>query len=215
MLIEAYQRVQNRVGLTILLTSLNMSDEYTSRFTEVLAVSSVGTLARNRGTTAEEQSNLAPYKMVDPKSSMYLFDIFSPLVNESTEPGIDRLLSPNATLTDAHFSDICRAFPGTTAQDHGPLMFALATLFVKYSSQPFFGTAADSPVAIRCYANALLNKFQALSPDLFHQIQGGNIREELLKDACTDILSSSMREKAKSNSALKKAYEEITPQMWQ
>ncbi len=212
---EVYKTLQNREMLNIFLTSLNMSEEYKKRFTEALIVSSVGILARDNGTTEAEKADLAPYKMVDPQSSRHLFDVFSVLVNENTVSDIDRLVNPNATLTDTHFAQICQAFPSITADHQVHLVFALAAFFVISSAQPFFGTADDSPIAIRFYVNALINKLHTLNPSLFNQINGDYIKGELLKDSCTDSLSSSMRASAKSDPLLKEIYERVVPKMWQ
>ena len=49
------------------------------------------------------------------------------------------------------------------------VLLSLAVLFTRLSSEAFFGTAQNSPTALRQYAIALLNTAYALDPDFFEQ----------------------------------------------
>lgn len=212
---QAYMKILNKQGLDTLLTSMNMGDEYKQRFTDALTVGSIGILARNRGTSAEERVNLAPYKMVNHKESAQLFEIFSQLVNEQTNSAVDRLTTPTATITDEHFASICKAFPSISEQEHAALMFVLSILFARYSSQAFFGTEDDSPIALRFYTSALLNKLKTLDQNLFIQVDGENLQRLLFEDVCTDILSTHMQKIATNEPAVRSIYQQVMPQMWQ
>jgi len=211
---QAYLNVLNKEGMATLFSSMNMGEDYQKRFSEVLAVKSVGALASLRGTTQVEKNDVTPYKMVSATASTRLFDIFSALVSQSTDPTVDRLANRATIINEEHFKNICAAFPGVTEQEHPALLFALATLFVRYSASPVFGTENDSPAALRFYASALLNKLSQLDEKLFNQINGEGIRDKLFEDSCTDILSGDMRSIATSNLTLRSVYDQVTPEMW-
>ena len=153
--------------------------------------------------------------MIDANASTRLFNIFSKLVNQSTDPTIDRLANPAATIADAHFADICRTWPNFQEEEYPALLFVLSTLFVKYSSASFLGTEDDSPAALRFYAAALLNKLQTLNENLFNSVEGQRLRKNLFENTCTDNLSIDMRDLAKSNPTIRYLYEQLMPTMWQ
>lgn len=207
---QAYQRTVNQQGVDTFLSSINIGEEYKNRFTEALTASSVGILARNRGMTPGEKADVMSYKMVDGVDQKKLFKLFSKVV----KGGAEGLGQRDAMITDEHAESIYKAFPGfVTKAERAALMFTLSSLFVKYSSEPFFGTSGDSPAALRFYASALLNKLRELDQKLFTQIQ--NFQDQLFKDACTDTLSSDMKVFARKNPALFPIYEQVMPQMWQ
>ncbi len=178
-----------------LLTTLNMGD-YQQKFLSAI-------------------NNKPTEKMVGEPYESNLRMIFYPLITNTN-------LGGHPIITDTHFAQILndfRVLRHSSEEQKAALLFNLSTLFVKYSSSSFFGTAYDSPMPLRSYAAALLTKAQQLFPDLLTKEEAQDYQNRMLglngAFSCTDILSEIMISKAKgSTRAMKAAFELVIPQLW-
>lgn len=76
------------------------------------------------------------------------------------------------------------------------ILFSLAMLMTKYSSQSVFGAEWESPVALRHYALALLNTAMKINPDFIDAQRVQSYRDSLLQhngaQGCTEQLFNQM-----------------------
>ena len=100
-------------------------------------------------------------KLVSAASQIALGYIFTPKLTHSTG-------SKHCGLNAAHYEELVSAYELTSASaaDKGKTLLCLAALFTKYSSSAIFGTAAESPEALRHYAYALMAKAHGLDESL-------------------------------------------------
>lgn len=103
-----------------------------------------------------------------------------------------------------------------TPTNQGAWLFALAALFTKYSSKAIFGTADNSPEALRFYSLALLNQAYALYPTMLTDAVIDDYRKRLTGQAfhCTDTLFNMMQEAAYKNAQLNLPFFKIVPIAW-
>lgn len=103
-----------------------------------------------------------------------------------------------------------------TPTNQGAWLFALASLFTKYSSKAIFGTADNSPEALRFYSLALLNQAYALYPTMLSDTDIEDYRKRLTGQAfhCTDTLFNMMQEAAHKNTQLNLPFFRIVPIAW-
>ena len=103
-----------------------------------------------------------------------------------------------------------------TPTTQGAWLFALASLFTKYSSKAIFGTADNSPETLRFYSLALLNQAYALYPTMLPDTDIEDYRKRLTGQAfhCTDTLFNMMRDAAHKNTQLNLPFFRIVPIAW-
>ena len=103
-----------------------------------------------------------------------------------------------------------------TSTNQGAWLFALASLFTKYSSKAIFGTTNNSPEALRFYSLALLNQAYALYPTMLAEVTIEDYRKRLTGQAfdCTDTLFDMMQEATHKNTLLKLPFFKIVPIAW-
>ena len=151
--------------------------------------------------------------LIAPENQTALIDLFSPMV--SHENG-------GITITDTHFQTILNAFP-IAANEPAATLFSLAMLMTRYSSQAVLGTELESPVALRHYALALLNKATQINPNLMDAQRVQNYRDSLLQrsdaQGCTEqlfdqMLSDTQDLIAAGNRELKTVVAAIVPLAW-
>jgi SopA-like catalytic domain len=101
-------------------------------------------------------------KLVDAESQDYLVDKFSVFYKENAgtyqlqEPHLQLLLDLLAQ-EDPLINNI---------KEQAAFLYAMATMYVKYSSSAIFGEECESPAALRCYASALLNKAMEIDSEI-------------------------------------------------
>ena len=107
----------------------------------------------------------------------------------NTKDGEDDLaaalfIDKDASITQAHFEDICKNYssllvdadPTQVPVKQATLLMSLAIMMTNYSSVNFLGVVGDSPAALRQYAIALLNKANALAPELYDDLEQAALR---------------------------------------
>lgn len=151
--------------------------------------------------------------LVAPEHQTALIDLFSPVVHHGDN---------EITITDAHFQTIRNIFPAA-ANDPASTLFSLAVLMTRYSSQSVFGAELESPVALRHYSLALLNKAVQINPNLIDETRAQNYRDSLLQrngaQGCTEQLFNQMFSDARDliaagNNTLKAAINAVIPSVW-
>ncbi|XBS68130.1 pentapeptide repeat-containing protein [Acerihabitans sp. KWT182] len=105
-------------------------------------------------------------KLVSLEQQMELNLIFQKLLQDS--PQAERLF-----LTQAHYRDIVAALGLSVADNtrQGQTLLCLAALFAKYSSSDIFGTEEESPLILRSYAWALMDKAHEVDSSIFASIE--------------------------------------------
>ena len=108
----------------------------------------------------------------------------------------------NISLTEEHFQQIVLIYGEIlpNVADQAQLLLGLAAFFTRLSSSWFFGTENNSPIPLRNYALALLNKALILFPQLIAEIylmEGSDNWKNKLSGAlnsfsCSEILSGIM-----------------------
>ncbi|WGL97819.1 pentapeptide repeat-containing protein [Arsenophonus sp. aPb] len=95
-------------------------------------------------------------------------------------------------------------------------LFSLSTVFTRYSSSAIFGIEEDSPVMLRYYAYALLEKAHKLDPSLIGQNTFNDWKNRLLGQngafTCSAILADKMTIYA--NEHCKHTLQKIIPPAW-
>lgn len=133
-------------------------------------------------------------KLVNSESESILNDIFSPLLTHSPD-------TETCSLTAKHCNDILEIFNLSDESNtvKAKKLFMLSLIFTKFSSSAIFGTESDSPLMVRFYAYALMEKSYDLDPSIFeHENQNkfSDWRNSQLglNDAfsCSDILAFKM-----------------------
>jgi hypothetical protein len=161
--------------------------------------------------------------MTDLKNQQTLAEIFKKLIVQSDD--IDKNnydTSQTISINDDHFLTLCNTFniadkPQTTK---AKLCLALATMICRYTSSSFFGTESESPIALRNYALALLNKANQLDSHLIDFAKLSNWRGIFhgLKGqfSCTAVLSDKMKDyiKSKNDTELTKLFNSVYPPQW-
>lgn len=151
--------------------------------------------------------------LITPENQTALIDLFSPMVSHK---------NGEITITDTHFQTILDAFP-LVANEPASTLFSLAMLMTRYSSRAVFGTELESPVALRHYALALLNKAIQINPNLIDAQRVQNYRDSLLQrsdaQGCTEqlfdqMLSDTQDLIAAGNLELKTVVAAILPLSW-
>ncbi|WGL99603.1 pentapeptide repeat-containing protein [Arsenophonus sp. aPb] len=97
-------------------------------------------------------------KLIDNAAQQELSKIFSPVLD----------FKKGYSLQQQHYQKIINLFDlalstNRTKAEH---LFALSTVFTRYSSSAIFGTARNSPLMLRYYAYALMEKAHQLDPTL-------------------------------------------------
>lgn len=142
-----------------------------------------------------------------------LIDLFSPMIHHEND---------EIRITDAHLQTILNVFPIATREPAGTL-FGLAMLMTRYSSQAVFGAESESPVALRHYALALLNKAMQINPNLMNAQCVQNYRDSLLQrndaQGCTEQLFTQMFSDARGlinagNHELETVINAVVPSIW-
>jgi hypothetical protein len=96
-------------------------------------------------------------------------------------------------------------------------MLCIAYLFIKLSSEKYFGTAGDSPVALRYYAYALMKQAYQLNRSIFAGMFNGWCEQLLMLNkayGCTDMVTFSLNEHLNHNPELKTILHELLPISW-
>lgn len=110
----------------------------------------------------------------------------------------------NITLTNEHFAAIMEAYGLANAEPtkQAEILLCLIIIFAKYSSSHIFGLENDSPIPLRNYATALLNKVVTLNPLLIENNRLIEWKNALLginnAFTCTGALASKMIDKTKT-----------------
>jgi hypothetical protein len=139
------------------------------------------------------------------KHEDYLATKFNKFIEEHKSTEDDNLF----TITDKHLTDIkstCNII-NTPNEETAKYLVCLAYLFVHYSSAKKFGTEYTSPVPLRIYASALLQKAYDLDKNCIiadtHNNSFTSWKDKLLginqAFSCTDALSGNMLWYLKNN----------------
>ncbi|MFN7094232.1 MAG: pentapeptide repeat-containing protein, partial [Burkholderiales bacterium] len=131
-----------------------------------------------------------------------LADIFQALISQPELISLTGTEAKKIKLNQTHFEQIIQAYQvkNSTARGQAEVLLCLAGLFARFSSSVFFGIEFDSPVPLRNYALALLNKAVELddmlvkpsylsdnSQDWRNMLSGAN-----RAFSCSAVLSSTM-----------------------
>ncbi|ADP13203.1 Secreted effector protein [Erwinia sp. Ejp617] len=124
-------------------------------------------------------------------------------------------------LEQKHFEKIIKAY-GLSKMNHrenARILFSLASLFTRYSSNYFLGAEFDSPKALRDYANALMRKANLLDPqvtgvnfDKWNNALIGSVKSGDERETCTYNIHQQMFEHAEAN--FPAVLFKITPPVW-
>lgn|GEM_PF-3911409 len=101
-------------------------------------------------------------KLINSESENILKSIFSPFLTHSPD-------RETYSLTAKHCNDILEVFNLSDESDtvKAKKLLILSLIFTKFSSSAIFGTDSDSPLMVRFYAYALMEKSHDLDPIIF------------------------------------------------
>ncbi|CAG9165302.1 pentapeptide repeat-containing protein [Cupriavidus respiraculi] len=130
-------------------------------------------------------------------------------------------------VTDEHVAALVDVYPRLPMRDDpravAYFLLCLSAMITKLSSSQYFGTELESPLALRGYAGALLNKACALAPGLVPNAISADWKNRLfgLHKAfdCTAILSGMMLQRlafmARGHESFQAIHRSLLPAVWQ
>jgi uncharacterized protein YjbI with pentapeptide repeats len=182
----------------LLLDQFQLSEDYHKHFRQAMKVKNYGT------------------KFVELAQQEYLLTKFSPFMG--LENTARTTIDSNIVVTDDHCNSIFETYGYRDESDKEKaiLLFCLAAVFARYSSSYFFGTEENSPIALREYPLALLNKAYQLDNAVTNQL--GKYQDRFVGKAfsCTAVLSGTMFSEIneKSDPQYKKTLQRLKPPAW-
>lgn len=154
------------------------------------------------------KSKVYAIKLVDDTYQQELSEVFSRVLD----------LKQGYILKDENYNRIMKLYDLTssTNREKAKHLFSLSAVFTRYSSSAIFGTETHSPLMLRYYAYALMEKAHTIDPTLIGQDKFIDWKNRLLGTdrafTCTAVLSNMMTEYARKhyNDVLKT----IQPSTW-
>ena len=131
-------------------------------------------------------------KLVDDTSQQELSEIFSRVLD----------LKQGYILKEENYNRIMELYDLTSSTDRekAEYLFSLSAVFTRYSSSAIFGTEEHSPLMLRYYAYALMEKAHTIYPTLLGQDKFIDWKNRLLGTdkafTCTAVLSNIMTDYA-------------------
>lgn len=122
-------------------------------------------------------------------------------------------------LKEQNYDQIINIFhlTSSTNREKAEHLFSLATVFSRYTSKVFFGTEVNSPIILRYYAYALMEKAHQIDPSLLSD-RFAEWKKQLLgigvanNSTCTNILSDDMTIYARQH--CNDTFKKIIPPAW-
>nr|WP_255479096.1 pentapeptide repeat-containing protein [Arsenophonus endosymbiont of Aphis craccivora] len=163
---------ENQTTFNKLIEALYLNDQYKQFFLEAI------------------QSNAYNTKLIDSSAQQELTKIFSRLLD----------FQQGYTLKKQNYDQILNLynFTASTDREKAEHLFALSAVFTHYSSIAIFGTESESPLMLRYYACALMEKAHNLDQTLIDQERFNDWKNRLLGIGteniftCTAVLSNIM-----------------------
>ncbi|HGJ5864136.1 MAG TPA: pentapeptide repeat-containing protein [Arsenophonus nasoniae] len=155
-----------------------------------------------------QKSNTFATKLIDETSQQRLKEIFAHVLD----------LEHSYSLKNDNYNQIIKLYDLTTSSEHNKAehLLSLSAVFTRYSSSAIFGTELDSPLMLRYYAYALMEKAHKLDPTLITENTFNDWKDRLLgcnnAFTCTAALYNQMIDYATEHchDVLKK----IQPSAW-
>ncbi|WGM01096.1 pentapeptide repeat-containing protein [Arsenophonus nasoniae] len=155
-----------------------------------------------------QKSNTFAIKLVDDVDHQELSTIFSRVLD----------FEQGNILKNENYNQIINLYNLTSSSNRKKTehLFSLSTVFTRYSSSAIFGIEEDSPVMLRYYAYALLEKAHKLDPSLIGQNTFNDWKNRLLGQngafTCSALLADEMTVYA--NQRCKPILQKIIPPAW-
>lgn len=131
-----------------------------------------------------QKSNISTTKLVDQASQQTLKEIFTHVLD----------FEHGYSLKNENYNKIIELYDlaNSSERNKAEHLLALSAVFTRYSSSAVFGTELDSPLMLRYYAYALMEKAHKLDPTLIAQDTFNNWKNRLLgcenAFSCTAVL---------------------------
>ncbi|HGJ5867230.1 pentapeptide repeat-containing protein [Arsenophonus nasoniae] len=119
-----------------------------------------------------QKSNTFATKLIDETSQQRLKEIFAHVLD----------LEHSYSLKNDNYNQIIKLYDLTTSSERNKAehLLSLSAVFTRYSSSAIFGTELDSPLMLRYYAYALMEKAHKLDPTLITENTFNDWKDRLL-----------------------------------
>ncbi|HGJ5897361.1 pentapeptide repeat-containing protein [Arsenophonus apicola] len=128
-----------------------------------------------------QKSNTFATKLIDETSQQTLKEIFAHVID----------LEHGYSLKNDNYNQIIKLYDLTASSERNKAehLLSLSAVFTRYSSSAIFGTELDSPLMLRYYAYALMEKAHKLDPTLITENIFNDWKDRLL--GCTNTFTCS------------------------
>jgi hypothetical protein len=161
------------------------------------------------------------YDMVGIEQQEKLIEVFQMHIKPPHSIGENGIENITIGISDVHFENLCNAYgvSSSSSKEKASFCLALAAMFSRYSSSSIFGQHDDSPIALRNYALALLNKANELDDTLIEVKILKDWREKFLglkndNSECTAVLSDCIKDYIQTKSCGNKWILATFPTAW-